>query len=227
MKQFTWDEYYDGFYDWSLSTKKRYAGGITEFGPADEVVEAALEFAWDDEAFAARFMEKAMDAGVRFTPAQVLDAAGSIDKKVLGRMAETVSCPFDREQLEELYGMVDDHVFDRISRKEGIDIFDDDEPEEKKTAGAPLWRDADLSLPSEKYPQRPSKKKPGLLAALGVALGAKHLADRSKKHPHDGTCSGDCANCPPHYGYRYGRWYYGRGHQYGCEFGGSKGDGSL
>jgi hypothetical protein len=27
---------------------------------------------------------------------------------------------------------------------------------------------------------------------------------------------------PPHYGDRYGRWYYGKGHQYGCEFGENK-----
>ena len=52
------------------------------------------------------------------------------------------------------------------------------------------------------------------------------LAGRGRKK-HDGHCDGDCANCPSHYGYRYGRWYYGKGHQYGCEFGGNKGDGSL
>ena len=42
---------------------------------------------------------------------------------------------------------------------------------------------------------------------------------------HDGKCDGDCKNCPPHYGYRYGRWYYGHGHNYGCERGGNKGGG--
>ena len=33
--------------------------------------------------------------------------------------------------------------------------------------------------------------------------------------------------CPPHYGYRYGRWYYGPDHIWGCEFGGNKGSGSM
>ncbi len=46
-----------------------------------------------------------------------------------------------------------------------------------------------------------------------------------KKRKHDGHCDGDCANCPPHYGYRYGRWYYGHGHNHGCVFGGNKGGG--
>ena len=36
-------------------------------------------------------------------------------------------------------------------------------------------------------------------------------------------CNGDCAHCPPHYGYRYGRWYYGHGHQHGCQRGGNGG----
>ena len=30
-------------------------------------------------------------------------------------------------------------------------------------------------------------------------------------------CDGDCLNCPPHHGKRYGRWYYGHGHTEGCE----------
>ena len=35
--------------------------------------------------------------------------------------------------------------------------------------------------------------------------------------------NGDCTNCPAHYGYRYGRWYYGHGHQHGCQRGGNGG----
>lgn len=43
------------------------------------------------------------------------------------------------------------------------------------------------------------------------------------KRQNSHHCDGNCANCPPHYGYRYGRWYYGHGHQYGCERGGNGG----
>ena len=54
--------------------------------------------------------------------------------------------------------------------------------------------------------------------------------DRCEEKPkspkkHSGKCDGDCANCPPHYGYRHGRWYYGHSHIEGCVFGGNKGDG--
>ena len=60
---------------------------------------------------------------------------------------------------------------------------------------------------------------------LAAVLTVVSLADRTRDQER--RCNGDCANCPPHYGYRHGRWYYGKGHQYGCEFGGNKGDGSL
>lgn len=50
-------------------------------------------------------------------------------------------------------------------------------------------------------------------------------SSHSKHKKHNGKCDGDCANCPPHYGYRYGGWYYGHSHTEGCEFGGNKCDG--
>ena len=65
----------------------------------------------------------------------------------------------------------------------------------------------------------------GLFAVLAAfAAGFSPSSQGGKEHKRH--CDGNCANCPPHYGYRYGRWYYGKGHQYGCEFCGNKGDGS-
>ena len=43
------------------------------------------------------------------------------------------------------------------------------------------------------------------------------------ENDHSRRCNGDCDHCPPHYGYRYGRWYYGHGHQRSCERGGNGG----
>lgn len=60
----------------------------------------------------------------------------------------------------------------------------------------------------------------GLFALL---LGATLIAGLASPSNHSHYCNGDCANCPPHYGYRYGRWYYGHGHQGGCERGGNGG----
>lgn len=211
MKQTTWDDYYAGFYDWSPSTQKSYAYRLTDYGPADEVWEVAQELAFQDEAFTAKFLEKALAAGVRFTPNQVLEMVGTVEESLLSKIAERTDVPFDREQLEEIYLMIDDSSFHKISKRSRIDVFDDVKELRRQAAASSAAR---------------PKKKGGLLSAVAAfAAGAAVASHLNKKH--DGHCDGDCANCPPHYGYRYGRWYYGKGHQYGCEFGGNKGDGSL
>ena len=212
MKQMTWDDYYGGFYDWSPSTQKNYIYRLSDYGSAGEVWEVAQELAFQDEAFATKFLEKALAAGVRFTPEQVLEMMGTVEESVLSKIAERTDVPFDREQLEEIYMMIDDASFQRISRRAKINVFDD-EP-------------AAYEQPEQVQYILPKKKKVGLFTALAAFAAGSPLAGQVRKK-HDGHCDGDCANCPPHYGYRYGRWYYGKGHQYGCEFGGNKGDGNL
>lgn len=84
------------------------------------------------------------------------------------------------------------------------------EPEEKPAANP------------ESEPQRTEHVDPVVFAAM------VSQADRlSKPRAQRGRCSGDCAHCPPHYGYRYGRWYYGHDHTHGCEFGGNRGGGGM
>ena len=97
MKQLTWEEYYDGFYDWSSSTQKSYAYRLSDYGPADEVWEIAEELDFVDSAFAAKFLEKAFSAGVRFTPEQVLDNAGALNIKLDG--ADAVRMKWDVDAI--------------------------------------------------------------------------------------------------------------------------------
>ncbi|MBP3628507.1 MAG: hypothetical protein J6I95_03470 [Anaerotignum sp.] len=69
---------------------------------------------------------------------------------------------------------------------------------------------------------------PGACAGLfTLLLGATLIGGLASPSNHSHYCDGDCANCPPHYGYRYGRWYYGHGHQSGCERGGNGGHTGL
>ena len=81
--------------------------------------------AFNDNAFAAKFLEKAFAAGVRFTPDQVLEMVGTVEEPVLSRMAEQTNVPFNREQLEEIYLMISDNSFQKISRRAHIDGFDE------------------------------------------------------------------------------------------------------
>ena len=130
-------------------------------------------------------------------------------------MAETASPPFNREQLEEIYMLIDDEVFEKISKTQNIDIFNDGaEPEET----LPEW--------DEPTPE-PAPPKLGFFGTLFAVLAGLGSVSKSSPKKHNGRCNGDCANCPPHYGYRYGRWYYGHDHVHGCEFGGNKGSGNM
>lgn len=37
MKQMSWDDYHEGFYDWSPSTRKNYIYRLSDYRPADAV----------------------------------------------------------------------------------------------------------------------------------------------------------------------------------------------
>jgi len=65
----------------------------------------------------------------------------------------------------------------------------------------------------------------GLLEVLSAIMFGSDASSKPKKHSK--RCDGDCENCPPHYGYRYGRWFYGKSHSHCCERGGNKCDGRF
>lgn len=211
MGDLSWDKYYASFYDWSLSTQKKYSFRLRDYGNTDEVIEIVNEFSFYDEVFASQFVKRAITAGVHFDPDQVLEMANLIDKEALSIAAETAIPQFNREQLEEIYMLIDDQSFQKISVGRKIDVFDD-EIEEVADED-----DEDLLV------SRLNNNGSGLLQVLIGLVGY----DKHRKRNRGGRCNGDCANCPPHYGYRYARWYYGHSHNHGCEFGGNKGDGSL
>ena len=211
MKQMSWEEYYDNFYEWSPSTQRNYTHRLTGYGPAEEVWEVAQELDFYDTAFSVNFLKKAFDAGVRFTPEQVLEMVPTVDKPFLNKLAEQTDGTFSREQLEEIDLLIDDASFQRISHQAKVNTWGDESAAQKQEQD------------QHRLPKK--KKKVDLLSALAALAAGAALADREKEK-HNGHCDGNCANCPPHYGYRYGRWYYGKGHQYGCEFGGNKGDGT-
>lgn len=212
----TWDDYYSRFWDLAPSTQRSYSYKLSDFGAAEEVFEVLNEFALGDDSFATRFATKALNAGVRFTPDHVLELTILVEKTVLNRIAETATGKFSREQLEEIYGLIDDSSYEVIARKSKINIFEDDFDEEEPEL-------EDTCEPEEEYVyEEPKRKGPGFWTSLFAILTAIGSVS-SKKKKDTGRCDSDCTNCPAHYGYRYGRWYYGHGHQHGCERGGNGG----
>lgn len=206
-----WDTYYEKFYDWATSTQIRKMSSLTSFGASSEVTEVAQEYM--DEAAASRLIKKAVAYGVQFTPEEIYDLSGCCNQEAMNVLLDAAKCHFSQEQLEDLWGTVDDEVLERVAARNRVKLFDDRSEDDA----------LDVAIYDELTPAAP---KIGFFTKLFAGIGiAGALSSSHSVHP--GHCTGDCANCPPHYGYRYGRWYYGQGHQHSCEFGGNKGDGSL
>ena len=81
MRQYTWDEYYERFYDWAESTQVRNLSSLTSLGPADEVGEIIIELQVNVPA-ANRLLRKAVEAKLTFSGADLVEFACINDKKL-------------------------------------------------------------------------------------------------------------------------------------------------
>ena len=215
MRTYTWDEYYEKFYDWAESTQVRNLSALTSLGSADEVGEIIIELQVNVPA-SNRLLRKAVEEKLAFSGSDLAEFAYINDKEPVTAAVRNSAGRLTAEDMEYLYGEIDDEVIIEICKQRNILLPEALREEEEE--------DIDINdFISE--PPAPKRGFFGTLAAIfaGVSAGLSSAQGRR----HNRRCNGDCANCPPHYGYRYGRWYYGHDHDHGCEFGGNKGSGSM
>jgi len=202
----SWELFYDHFYDWKMSTRRSNAIAQKQFGPAQEVVDIAVELL--DEETATKLLNNAHAAGVRFSAEEILQLDGTVTGSIIAKLAMNASDTLTAEDLDDISYLMSDTEIEKVAKKHGITVTEEEDE---------FWEEA-----------APHRKRSGIGLFGAVLLGLSLFGGRPKsKKKHNGHCDGDCANCPPHYGYRYGRWYYGRHHQYGCQFGGNHGGGGL
>lgn len=225
MRTYTWDEYYEKFYDWAESTQVRNLSALTSLGDADEVAEIIIELQVNVPA-ANRLLKKAVESQLKFTGSDLVEFLCICDKELSTKAVSNSAERLSAEDMEDLYGFVDDEVIVKICNKRKIALPEDLREEEYEEE----YEEDEIIEEPETYeeeyfeePVYPRQKKPGFFTTLFAILGAGESLDNNQPKQHNGRCNGDCANCPPHYGYRYGRWYYGHHHNHGCEFGGNKG----
>ena len=227
----TWETFYDRFYDWADSTQVANISKLTDFGPSSEVCEIATSFV--DEKAATRLVKKALAAGVRFTSAEVLELDGCVSEALFPELVKTVSTKFTADELDTISVSLSEADLKAAAKKSGLELDEDNfvvlEPNEMDAQVDQMLKDLDIIEERLASIPQPKAKKPGLGTMLLFALAAFGNSGKKNKKgkKHNGRCDGDCANCPPHYGYRYGRWYYGRHHVWGCQFGGNHGGGGL
>lgn len=196
-----WDDYYDRFWAYAESTQISKISSLTDFSSSAEVAEIANEFY--DDTIASRLVNRAMQCGVRFTPAEIIELSGCVTEGTMIEAIRNRRGRFSEDEFEQLEGLCyDEQLLENVAKADGI---------KRETGDVSFQVDASGTKPV---------KAPGLLSML-LGLGSSS----STKSHYSGCCTGDCAHCPAHYGYRYGRWYYGHHHTHGCEFGGNDGSG--
>lgn len=122
MAQYTWEEFYDKFYDWSESTQISRMSGLTDFGPSSEVFDVATEYA--DPKIATRFLKKAIKAGVKFTGDEIVNMIDNVTEEFIPALVMSNSVPYTRDELEYVAGYVSDDLLHRLEGARGIEYTD-------------------------------------------------------------------------------------------------------
>lgn len=163
----------------------------------------ALMYALDEETLSRAVTESREP----FTPEQIIELVDNVDEDALSKAVRSAKEPFTPEQVTGLIDNVDDGALSRaVKNTKGQ--FTKAQLEELEESGFcfsnGIFEDTDGGKES-----RETVHEFGggcLLGLLGIFLGSSKKEDGSS-----------CHDSAPHYGYRYGRWYYGNDHSYGCE----------
>ena len=155
---------------------------------------------WDD-ALCARRVAKLNKFGPSDEVCEAIQGMPTIElEDILYKKAVAAGVKFTRGEMEEMgyWGETIADVLENSLSDEAIDQF---------------VANAEALVAEHEQAQKRNKR----VGFWGTLIGVLSGLSNSSGHKHGNHCDGDCDNCPAHYGYRYGRWYYGHGHQYGCE----------
>ena len=121
----TWDEYYDKFYDWAESTQIKKLSSVESLGPADEVTEVMMSFAFGHEDIVNRIARKAIEQKLIFSGENISDLTNFVDPQLQNQLTLQSADSFNEEDLNHLLGMVDDDIVASLYKKKGYKIPDE------------------------------------------------------------------------------------------------------
>ena len=137
-----WSDYYEKINDWSVSTAVSKISSLEDMGAPDEIVDALNIIAFEDEKGVTRLLNRALQHGVKFSGenlAEIVDlCAEDSFKKALYQSADA----FTAQDLEDLYGCVDDELIINLAKRYKIsapaDLADEYEEELCPDVGTPI-----------------------------------------------------------------------------------------
>lgn len=137
-----WSDYYEKINDWAVSTAVSRISSLEDMGVPDEVTDALSIIAYEDQKGATKLLNRAVQHGVKFSGENLAEIAGLCEeesfKKALYQSAEA----FTAQDLEDLYGCVDDELIVELAKRYKIsapgDIADEYEEERCPDTGTPI-----------------------------------------------------------------------------------------
>lgn len=165
-----WTDFYEKLDNWSTATAVKNISQLRNIGPVDEVLDAIVQIAYDDEAGADKLLRKALQFDLKFSGADIASLCLCCTDEGLMNAAIFSADSFTAEDLEELVGIVDDDIIIGLAKKQQLSIpgelrDDFEEPEEKTDFGSYEIRQAIRSVDN----------------ALGYLLQLQQLVKTSRK----------------------------------------------
>ena len=215
-----WSYFYDKYSEWSKSKLKSYISLLEDIDSGTELADIVADI--EDDTCKVLLVQKALEFHVAFDQDDFEMLDGEIPSELFAKLARDGNITFGTNEevaqiLENIYDEAGGDALYQRAVKSGIH-FTQEQLEI-------------LGRAEEEYDSPEPESHPSGSGCLGALFGIGLLFDHSGNHietdrstkKDNGRCNGNCANCPPHYGYRYGRWYFGHGHQHGCQRGGNGG----
>ena len=206
----TWQIYYDRFFDWTDSTRIRQLSGVESFRGADPEAVCEMAYCLLKNRDSAKLVRRAFQDGVRFTPAQLAELAGMLEEKDFLPLAAAPSVPYTDESYEEVAALLSPKADDALCRALGRPTYAQELAQELEAIQPETAPPVSRPVPAASRPAKAEKPRIGLLPILVGVLSGLQKSKESR-------CPPSCEEREPHYGYRYGRWYYGTGHTRGCQ----------
>lgn len=137
-----WSDYYEKISDWAVSTAVSKISSLEDMGVPDEVVDALNIIAFEDEKGATRLLNRALQHGVKFSGDNLAEIVGLCAEESFKKALYQSADAFTAQDLEDLYGCVDDELIIDIAKRYKIsaptDIADEYEEELCPDADAPI-----------------------------------------------------------------------------------------
>ena len=116
MRTYTWEEYYEKFYDWAESTQVRNLSQLTTLGDVDEVAEIIIELQVNVPA-ANRLLKRANEAKMAFKVDDLVEFLNICDVKIAEEAVCNSITRLSEADMEELYGYMSEELIVDICKQ--------------------------------------------------------------------------------------------------------------